>query len=56
MHKDLKKTPSKIAQELKKNEQAVHNVIEKYAETGTVHDRSTNASESFPPLHTFGVK
>lgn len=40
MHKDLKKTPYKIAQELKKNEQTVHNVIEKYEETGTVHDRS----------------
>jgi transposase len=38
MHKDLKKTPYKIAQELKMNETTVHNIIEKYAETGTVHD------------------
>ena len=37
MHKDLKKTPYKIAQELKMNETTVHNIIEKYAETGTVH-------------------
>ena len=33
MHKDLKKTPYKIAHELKKNEQTVHNVIEKYEKT-----------------------
>jgi transposase len=40
MHKDLKKPPATIARELKKNEKTVNNVIEKYQETGTVHDRS----------------
>lgn len=37
--KDMKQTPYKIAQEMKMNEQSVHNVIEKYEQTGTVHDR-----------------
>lgn len=36
--KDLKQTPYKIAQEMKMNEQSVQN-IEKYEQTGTVHDR-----------------
>jgi len=38
MHKRMKNTPYKIAQSLKMNEQSVHNIIEKYKETGTVHD------------------
>lgn len=38
MHKRMKNTPYKIAQSLKMNEQTVHNIIEKYKETGTVHD------------------
>ena len=37
MHKDLKKKPGTIARELKMNEQTVHNVIDKYEKTGTVH-------------------
>ena len=42
MHKDLKKTPYKIAQELKMNETTVHNIIEKYAEHA-------------PKLHVWGA-
>ena len=38
MHKRMKKSPYKIAQSLKMNEQTGHNIIEKYKETGTVHD------------------
>ncbi len=38
-HKDLKKTPAEIAHSLKMNEKTVHNIIEKYERTGTVHDQ-----------------
>ena len=37
--KDLKKTPAQIAREMKINEKSVHNILEKYEQTGTVHDR-----------------
>lgn len=39
MFKDLKKIPATIARELKRNKKTVNNVIKKYQETRTVHDR-----------------